>query len=225
MVNSGLFISFEGIEGVGKTTHISHLAGFLKKNNYDVQITREPGGTPVAEAARHVLLTGGVDEFGAYAESILFSSIRLDHVENVIRPALIEGKILLCDRFLDSSYAYQGEKDDSKKNFLDSLQKVSTQGIVPDCTIILDLPVDVGLQRVRHRYSLKKNSSLDYFERKDRIVHEKRRKIFLDIARDQPERCRIVDATHSFQDVAAHILNIVWELMQKRAFPRPPKGD
>ncbi|ACT56691.1 dTMP kinase [Candidatus Liberibacter asiaticus] len=224
-MNSGLFISFEGIEGAGKTTHISLLKRFLQRKNYDVHVTREPGGTPAAEAARHVLLSCGVDEFGAEAEAIVFAAARLDHVENVIRPALMEGKILLCDRFLDSSYAYQGERDSSQHLFLDSLQEISVQEVMPDCTIILDLPVDIGLKRVQNRYSLRESACLDYFERKDVMIHEKRRQIFLDIARNQPDRCHIVDSAHSFQSVATNILNIVWELVQKRVSPLSSKKD
>ncbi|EMS35969.1 dTMP kinase [Candidatus Liberibacter americanus] len=214
----GLFISFEGIEGAGKTTHISHLARLLSKKGYDVQITREPGGTPAAEAARHVLLSYGVDEFGSCAEAILFAAIRSDHVESIIRPALMQGKILLCDRFLDSSYAYQSDGNGSKK-ILDYLQKVSTQGIVPDCTIIMDLPVDIGLKRIHTRCASKKMSSLDRFEQKDIKIHEIRRQIFLDIARDQSDRCRIVNSASSFNDVSRNVLNIVCELIQNRIFP------
>ncbi|MBL0849164.1 MAG: dTMP kinase [Candidatus Liberibacter ctenarytainae] len=216
-MNSGLFVSFEGIEGGGKTTHIPRLAQFLKKRGYDVQVTREPGGTPVAEAARHILLSSGVDEFGSCAEAILFASIRSDHVETIIRPALIRGKILLCDRFLDSSYAYQNKGNDSQNRFLNSLQKVSTQGIIPDCTIILDLPVDIGLKRVQRRYDTNKISDLDRFERKDIEIHEKNRQIFLKIARDQPERCYIVDAANPIEDVAECIKNIIWGFVQKKA--------
>ncbi|MBY7649932.1 MAG: dTMP kinase [Candidatus Liberibacter europaeus] len=212
-----MFISFEGIEGAGKTTHISHVAKLLRKKGCDVQITREPGGTPAAEAARHVLLYYGVDEFDSFAEAILFAAIRSDHVETIIRPALMQGNILLCDRFFDSSYAYQGEGDVSKLQLFDYLQKVSVQGIIPDCTIILDIPVDVGLDRVYRRCAAQKMPALDRFEQKDVNFHERRRQIFLDIARNQPERCRIVDATNPFKDVSDHILNIIWELIQIRS--------
>ncbi|AKK19747.1 dTMP kinase [Candidatus Liberibacter africanus] len=224
-MNPGLFISFEGIEGGGKTTHILHLQRFLQQHNYNVQVTREPGGTPAAEAARHVLLSFGVDEFGSSAEAIVFAAARLDHVENVIRPALAEGKIVLCDRFLDSFYAYQGERDNSQNLLLDSLHQLSVQGIMPDCTIILDLPVDIGLERVQNRYSSSPSDGLDHFEKEDVMIHKKRRQIFLDIAYNQPERCHIVDANRSFQHVADNILDIVWKLVQKRFLPISCKRD
>ncbi|MEG8099480.1 dTMP kinase [Candidatus Liberibacter brunswickensis] len=224
-MSSGLFITFEGIEGVGKTTHISHLKRFLQKYNYDVEVTREPGGTPAAEAARHVLLSCGVNEFGDTAEAIVFSAARLNHVENVIRPALMEGKILLCDRFLDSFYAYQGERNNSQRVLLDYLQRISVKEIVPDCTIILDLPVDVGLKRIQNRCSSSKSNGLDHFEVEDVMIHERRRQIFLDIACKQPERCHVIDAARSFQNVAANIVDIVWELVQKRVYPLSFKKD
>ncbi|MBA5724525.1 dTMP kinase [Liberibacter sp. Z1] len=215
-LNPGLFISFEGIEGGGKTSHISRLAQFFSEKGYDVQVTREPGGSPAAEAARHVLLSGGVGKFGPCAEAIMFASVRCDHIETIIRPALMQGKVLLCDRFLDSSYAYQSKGDEFKRKFVDSLQKVSVQEMMPDYTIILDLPVDVGLQRVHRRHVAKETNGLDHFEREDVEIHEMRRRVFLEIAQEQPERCHVVDATNPFEDVAANILKIVHGFVRNR---------
>src|SRR5262249_28317962 len=146
-VGTGLFVTFEGGEGAGKSTQIRRLAETLKARGHDVLVTREPGGSPGAEAVRHVLLSGAAEAFGTRMEAFLFAAARNDHFEEVIRPALLAGKVVLCDRFMDSSRVYQGITGNLEPDFIDALQRVAINGIVPDCTLILDIPAKVGLER------------------------------------------------------------------------------
>jgi dTMP kinase len=161
--HSGLFVTFEGGEGAGKSTQIRRLADQLRRRGHDVLMTREPGGSPGAEAVRHVLLSGAAEEFGVRMEAILFAAARNDHVEEVIRPALESGAVVLCDRFIDSSRVYQGVTGNLEPDYIEALQRVAINGVVPDCTLILDLPAEVGLKRARKRGA---DSAPDRFERK-----------------------------------------------------------
>lgn len=147
----GLFVTFEGGEGAGKSTQIRRLAEALRARGHDVLLTREPGGSPGAEAVRHVLLSGAAEAFGTRMEAILFAAARNDHVEEIIRPALAGGKVVLCDRFMDSSRVYQGVTGNLESEFIEALQRVAVNGIVPDCTLVLDLPAEAGLERARRR--------------------------------------------------------------------------
>lgn len=203
---SGLFVTFEGGEGAGKSTQISRLAETLRRRGHDVLVTREPGGSPGAEAVRHVLLSGAAEEFGVRMEAILFAAARNDHVEEVIRPALDGGAIVLCDRFMDSSRVYQGVTGNLESEFLEALQRIAINGLVPDCTIILDLPADKGLARARRRSA---GSTPDRFEREELQTHEKRREAFLEIAAADAVRCRVVDADRDEEDIASEIFSIV----------------
>ncbi|MFN7102595.1 MAG: dTMP kinase [Pseudorhizobium sp.] len=203
---SGLFVTFEGGEGAGKSTQIGRLAEGLRRRGRDVLVTREPGGSPGAEAVRHVLLSGAAEEFGVRMEAILFAAARNDHVEEVIRPALDSGAVVLCDRFMDSSRVYQGVTGNLEPDFLEALQRVAINGLEPDCTIILDLPADKGLARARKRGG---SGAPDRFEREELQTHEKRREAYLEIAAAYPERCRVVDADRAEEAIAADILAIV----------------
>jgi len=199
-------VTFEGGEGAGKSTQISRLAEALRRRGHDVLVTREPGGSPGAEAVRHVLLSGAAEEFGVRMEAILFAAARNDHVEEVIRPALDGGAIVLCDRFMDSSRVYQGVTGNLESEFLEALQRIAINGLVPDCTIILDLPADKGLARARRRSA---GSTPDRFEREELQTHEKRREAFLEIAAADVARCRVVDADRDEEDIASEIFSIV----------------
>ena len=179
-----MFISFEGGEGAGKSTQIRLLAEALRQAGRDVVVTREPGGSPGAEAVCHVLLSGAAEAFGTRMEAILFAAARNDHVEEVIRPALAQGKIVLCDRFMDSSRVYQGVTGNLESDFIEALQRIAVDGVVPDCTLILDLPASIGLERARKRgASVASASEPDRFEKEELQTHEKRREAFLDIAK------------------------------------------
>jgi dTMP kinase len=212
----GLFISFEGGEGAGKSTQIRRLADWLRSRGFDVLTTREPGGSPGAEAVRHVLLSGAAENYGVRMEAVLFAAARSDHVEQVIRPALKRGVIVLCDRFMDSSRVYQGVTGNLEPEFIESLERVAVNGTVPDCTIIFDIPASIGLERARKRADAAAGSlpvEPDRFEREKIDTHEKRREAFLEIAYNEPERCRVVDAQRSEEQIAGDVRDIVEPLL------------
>jgi dTMP kinase len=215
---TGIFITFEGGEGVGKSTQIRRLADRLRRRGRDVLVTREPGGSPGAEAVRHVLLSGMAESFGVRMEAILFAAARSDHVEEVIRPALETGAVVLCDRFVDSSRVYQGVTGNLEVDFIEALQRIATNGVMPDLTFILDLPAETGLGRARRRGG---EEAPDRFEREEIETHEKRRQAYLDIAAAEPERCRVVDAGRSEDDIAEEILSMVDAAVGSRMLVEP----
>lgn len=208
--NRGLFISFEGGEGAGKSTQIRHLADKLTRRGFDVLVTREPGGSPGAEAVRHVLLSGAVEGFGTGMEALLFAAARNDHVREVIRPALDRGTIVLCDRFMDSSRVYQGGSGNLGADLLTRLERVAIDDTPPDLTIILDIPAAAGLARARMRAEATGASGEpDRYEKETIAVHEARRQGFLDIARREPNRCKVIDATRDETAIAGDIMTVV----------------
>lgn len=212
---TGLFISFEGGEGAGKSTQIRLLAEALKSGGHDVLVTREPGGSAGAEAVRHVLLSGAAEAFGTRMEAILFAAARNDHVEEVIRPALAQGVIVLCDRFVDSSRVYQGVTGNLEPAYIESLQRVAVNGVMPDATLILDLPAAIGLERAQKRGALVSGQAEpDRFEKEEIETHEKRREAFLDIAANDPARCHVVNAQRPQQDIAQEILSIILQMLE-----------
>jgi dTMP kinase len=210
----GLFVTFEGGEGTGKSTQIRLLADRLRRRGVDVLVTREPGGSPGAEAVRHVILSGAAEEYGTRMEAVLFAAARNDHVEEIIRPALGSGAVVLCDRFMDSSRVYQGITGNLEPAFVQNLERVAVSGVIPDCTIILDIPAVEGLRRARLRSG---DTSVpeepDRFEKEELGTHEKRREAFLDIAEADPLRCRVVDASGTAEDIAEKVFAIVEPLL------------
>jgi dTMP kinase len=208
----GLFITFEGGEGAGKSTQIKRLAETLRARGLDVIVTREPGGSPGAEAVRHVLLSGAAEPLGAAMEAMLFAAARSDHVEQVIRPALEGGKIVLCDRFMDSTRVYQGTAVGLGPDFLMPLEMVAINGMVPDLTLILDLDPAEGLRRAASRNS----TGPDRYEKETLVLHQARRKAFLEIARNEPERCKLIDAAREPDEIAKDVLGAVTELVRAR---------
>ena len=215
-VGTGLFVTFEGGEGAGKSTQIRLLADTLASRGYEVVVTREPGGSPGAEAVRHVILSGAAEKFGVRMEAVLFAAARNDHIEEVIRPALMKGAVVLCDRFMDSSRVYQGVTGNLEPQFMETLERVAVNGVIPDCTIIFDMPASAGLARARHRSVEQAESTPDRFEKEEIEMHEKRREAFLDIAASDPLRCRVVDAEGSKEEIAAVTFNIVEPLLPIR---------
>jgi dTMP kinase len=210
----GLFVTFEGGEGTGKSTQIRLLADRLRRMGVDLLVTREPGGSPGAEAVRHVLLSGAAEEYGTRMEALLFAAARNDHVEEVIRPALKSGAVVLCDRFLDSSRVYQGITGNLEPAFVQNLERVAINGVMPDCTLILDLPAAEGLKRARARAEAEKQATEpDRFEKEELDTHEKRREAFLDIADQEPLRCRVIDASAAPEAIAEKIFSIVEPLL------------
>lgn len=212
-----MFVTFEGGEGAGKSTQIRLLAEALRSRGHDVVITREPGGSAGAEALRHVLLSGAAEDFGVRMEAMLFAAARADHLDCVIRPALGAGQIVLCDRFVDSSRVYQGVTGNLEPALMAALERVSIGDSMPDLTLILDLPADVGLARARRRAGVSvENEAPDRFEKETLDVHEKRRQGFLDIAAREPGRCRIIDASLDVDRIARDILAEVLLVMAQR---------
>ncbi|MFD1744362.1 dTMP kinase [Rhizobium helianthi] len=214
---TGLFVTFEGGEGAGKSTQIRRLAASLEELGNAVVLTREPGGSAGAEAVRHVILSGAAERFGVRTEAMLFAAARNDHVEEIIRPALLAGKIVLCDRFMDSSRVYQGITGNLDTAFVNALEQIAINGLRPDLTLILDLPAEEGLKRARTR-SLEAGSTEapDRFEKEEIDVHEKRRQAFLDIASQDAERCRVIDASKDADAVANAVLEAVLEKLNAR---------
>jgi dTMP kinase len=202
-VTHGHFISFEGGEGAGKSTQIRRLAERLRAAGHDVIVTREPGGSPGAEAIRELLVNGAADRWSPVTETLLMYAARRDHVERVIRPALARGAVVLCDRFADSTRAYQGAGGDAPATLIASLEDHVLGGTVPHLTLILDLPAEVGLTRAEARGGAAR------FESKGLEFHQRLRAGYLEIARVEPERCVVIDADADLDAVTAAIANAV----------------
>jgi dTMP kinase len=208
MTETGRFITFEGGEGVGKSTQLDRLAAHLRARGLDVVMTREPGGTPKAEALRTVLLSGRVAPLGTLAEAALFAAARLDHVQNLIGPALARGAFVLCDRFTDSTRAYQGARGGVESQALALLEQAAVGALRPDLTIVLDLPPSIGMARAAERRAAA-GLRADRFEAEDAAFHEGLRRAFLDIAGQEPERCCVIDAGQPVDDIARAIRQLV----------------
>ena len=197
----GLFITFEGGEGAGKSTQIRLLATALERIGHEVLVTREPGGSTGAEATRHVLLSGGAEHYGPETEAILFAAARSDHVEQIIRPVIQSGIDVLCDRFLDSSRVYQGVTGNLDQQFMANLERIAINGMMPDLTIILDIDPVIGLKRA----AIRRDGPADRYEKEDITMHQRRRDAFLAIAKAEPQRCLVVDAAASEANVSKAI--------------------
>lgn len=212
---AGRFITFEGGEGGGKSTHAKLLAGRLEQAGIDVVLTREPGGSPGAEIIRHVLLSGAAKPLGAETEAILFAAARDDHVRATIEPALQAGKWVICDRFLDSTRVYQGMLGHVDARLIRGLERVTVGATMPDLTLILDVPVEVGLERASKRRG---GGQADRFEAEAIEFHDKLRRAYAALAKLEPERCVLIDATGSREMVQEQIWKAVGDrLMRRRA--------
>ncbi|MCT8974152.1 dTMP kinase [Microbaculum marinisediminis] len=206
----GKFISFEGGEGTGKSTQIKRLAGKLRGLGIDVVETREPGGTKGAEIVRRTILSGRVEALGPFAEALLVNAARDDHLNEVIRPALKAGKWVLCDRFADSTRAYQGTLGGIDRRLLEAFETAVIGDDWPDLTLILDLDPHIGLERARAVTRAENGGpGGDRFEDVDLESHRKLRDAFLAIARREPERCVVIDASESIDAVGAAIWTAV----------------
>ena len=199
---SGKFITFEGGEGAGKSTQIARLEKRLKKNGHKVLVTREPGGSPGAEAVRHVILSGAAQPFGTEMEAILFAAARSDNVEQIIKPALKAGKIVLCDRFMDSSRVYQGITGGMDMDFVLTMERAVTEGARPGLTLIFDLPPEEGLKRAAEVWA---EDGPDRFEKEELAQQEARRQGFLNIAKEEPDRCVVINALDDLKTVSAAV--------------------
>ena len=203
MRKKGYFISFEGIDGSGKSTQIKKLARFLESLDFDVIITREPGGSVGGEEIRNLLLQGQVDRWSAETEILLFTAARRDHLERIILPAIDDGKIVLCDRFTDSTRMYQGMRGPNLRNLVDMLnEKVINRD--PDLTIIIDIDPEISLKRAKSR-----KTAEERFEDFGVELQMKMRKGFIELAKEFSNRIKVVNGQQSVDRLAQDICSLV----------------
>ena len=202
--NKGIFITLEGIEGAGKSTHMDYIASLVKSSGKKIVCTREPGGTNIGNELRKILLfrKNGY-KISDQTELLLMFAARQQHLDEVIRPALKAGKIVLCDRFTDSTYAYQGGGRKIKSEIIKQLAKVVHPDLKPDLTLLFDLPVKLGLERANNR------SEKDSFESEETAFFERVRKTYLKIARSEPRRVKVIDAKKDIETVQSSIIKIL----------------
>jgi len=201
-MSQGKFISIEGVEGVGKSTNIEAIKKFLEVKKIDFVVTREPGGTVLSEKIRELLLQANSEAPGEMTELLLIFASRAQHLEKVIRPALENGIWIICDRFTDATYAYQGGGRGLKTSVIAELESMVLGELRPDLTIILDLDPETGLARAKER------GELDRFENEKDEFFNKVRSAYLDIARSNPDRCFVIDASQNIEQVSADIINL-----------------
>jgi len=207
MARPGRFITLEGGEGTGKSTQAKRLADALAARKIEAVVTREPGGSPGAEQIRKLLVEGAPGRWDALSETLLMFAARADHVARTITPALARGQWVICDRFTDSTYAYQGAGRGIPRETIRRIEAVALAEFRPDLTLILDLPVDVGLKRAGVRKGKETR-----FEKFDAAFHEKLRRAFLDIEMRAPERCKLIDAGGNEDEVA----DAIWKTVKGR---------
>ena len=204
----GRFITFEGGEGTGKSTQAARLAGRLEALGIGVSVTREPGGSPGAEAIRHVLLSGAAKSLGPSAEAVLFAAARKDHLTETIRPALERGQWVISDRFIDSTRVYQGVLGKVNAKLITGLERLTVGDCYPDLTLVLDLPTEVGLARAAERRG---QETPDRFEGEQFDFHRRLKSAYRMVAEREPERCVIIPAEGELDAVAGRIWDIVAE--------------
>lgn len=206
---AGVFITFEGSEGCGKTTQIKSLSDKLKTLGKNVEITREPGGTQIGESIRHLLQDPlNADKITPITELLLFSACRSELSERIIKPALARGDFVVCDRFYDSTYVYQGIGRSLNLSYIEQLKTISVGTLIPDLTIILDLNASTGLERAENRQS----GTLDRIEAESLQFFEKIRQGYLDLAKSEPERFFVIDGSLSVEAIES----IIWDEIKKR---------
>ena len=212
----GRFITFEGGEGTGKSTHAALLASRIKSFGIGTMLTREPGGSPGAEIMRYILLSGAVRPLGANAEAVLFAAARDDHLTTLIRPALGQGKWVVCDRFADSTRIYQGVAGKVEPQAIRAMERIIVGDTKPDLTLILDVPVKEGMKRAAARRG---KGEADRFEAEALAFHEKLRDGFLTLAASEPARCVLIDATLPKEEVAEQIWRVVTKKLDPASAP------
>jgi dTMP kinase len=206
----GKFITLEGLEGSGKSTQSARLERHLAARGIDVVVTREPGGTPVAEKLRQVVLGPGNENISPAAELLVMFAARAVHLDNLIRPALAAGRWVLCDRFTDASFAYQGAGRGVGDEFIACLENLVQGDLRPDLTLLLDLPVEVGLRRAAARRG---REAPDRFELEGSEFFQRVRARFLALAAEHPQRIRVIDADRSLEEVTADLVAQVDSLL------------
>ncbi|BBB26213.1 dTMP kinase [Amphritea japonica] len=209
-MSSGRFITLEGTEGVGKSTNLRFIESVLQQHQINYKLTREPGGTPMAEEVRELLLANRSEQVADDAELLLVFAARAQHLERVIRPTLETGSWVLCDRFTDATFAYQGGGRGLSKDMIAQLEAVVQRGLQPDLTILLDLPVEIGLARARER------GELDRFENERLGFFERVREAYLDRANADPQRFAVIDASGTLEQVQQQISEVLECYLQKQ---------
>lgn len=206
---SGLFITLEGPEGAGKSTNRDYLAALLREHGVDVVLTREPGGTPLAERIRELLLAPADEPMASDTELLLVFAARAQHLQQVVRPALARGAVVLCDRFTDATYAYQGGGRGVPTERIELLEYFVQGALRPDLTLVFDLPVEVGLARAAAR------GRLDRFEQERLEFFEAVRSTYLQRAAQSPERYRVLDAAQPLDAVQQRIAGLLPQLLER----------
>jgi dTMP kinase len=195
-IGGGRLVTIEGGEGTGKSTLVAFIAEILKERSFEVIVTREPGGSEGADQIRQLLVTGPEDRWDALSETLLLQAARRDHVVRTIAPALESGIFVICDRFSDSTVAYQGHGHGIDLAFIDDINNKVTNGLQPHLTLILDAPVELGITRAMNRLGSETRYELLHFD-----FHERARKGFLEIAESDRVRCQVLDATQPFEKI------------------------
>jgi dTMP kinase len=208
-MTAGRFITLEGIEGAGKSTVARIVGDWLAARSIPARLTREPGGTPLAERVRQVVLERGEERLSPVTETLLMFSARGIHVENLIRPALARGEWVICDRFTDATRAYQGNGRGVDPLWIDGLAAAVHGGLQPDCTLLLDLPPAMGLARARQRSGL----AADRFEAETEAFFAKVRAGYLELARAEPRRFHVIDAALQLSEVEAQVVRVLEVLL------------
>ncbi|MEE8056637.1 MAG: dTMP kinase [Pseudomonadales bacterium] len=203
----GLFVTIEGGEGVGKSTNIIFIAKQLEQANIPFQLTREPGGTPLAEDIRQLLLTPRKETIAENTELLMMFAARAQHIADVIEPALVRGDWVICDRFTDATFAYQGGGRGIARQKIVDLEQWVQGNLRPDCTLLLDAPVSVGMARAQKR------GDLDRFEQEQQPFFENVRNAYLSLARSDSSRYKVIDASQSLERVQSSLLEVVSELI------------
>jgi len=202
----GYFITFEGGEGSGKSTQLKLLSTYFEKSGLPFIATREPGGSENAEKIRSLLVSGAVDSWNPVTETLLFTAARSDHLNRIVKPAITEGKIVICDRFFDSTLVYQGIGKGIGEIYIKSLHNMVFGNFMPDLTVILDIAPEIGLKRADAR-----RGNENRFEQLDIKFHQNIREGFLQIAQNEMERCVVLDATKDTETLHKQIVGIIKE--------------
>ncbi len=209
-MSSGRFITLEGTEGVGKSTNLRFIESVLQQHQISYQLTREPGGTPLAEQVRELLLANRDEQVADDAELLLVFAARAQHLEQVIRPTLATGDWILCDRFTDATFAYQGGGRGLSKEMIGQLELMVQRGLQPDLTILLDLPVEIGLARASER------GELDRFENERLSFFVKVREAYLERAAADPQRFAVIDASGTLEQVQQQIAEVLHHYLESQ---------
>ena len=210
-VNKGLFITVEGAEGVGKSTNIAFIRDALESKGFEVIVTREPGGTEMAEEIREVLLKNRDESVAESAELLLMFAARAQHIESLIKPALMQGKWVISDRFTDATYAYQGGGRGVSASKIGILEDFVQGEFRPDKTILLDAPVEIGMARAHKR------GELDRFENEKLAFFEKVRNVYLERVEDEPKRFELIDASKSLEEVQVQLKEVLDEIVDSHS--------